>query len=127
MNWLSDLRLILLVSLSLLLVLVLWRRFKWRTIMKELPVRSHAELLALHVLYHPERLRAELHLPAEEELFATLLDPDHKPLHRWPAKRMPAGKHVVEWPLDTATGGSYFVEISTDTQRTVRKFDVQRA
>lgn len=127
MNWLFDLRLILLVSLSLLLVLVLWRRFKWRTIMKELPVRAHAELIGLHVLYHPERLRAELQLPAEEELFATLLDPDHKPLHRWPTMRMPAGKHVVELPLSAAPSGSYFVEFATDTQRTVRKFNVQRA
>ena len=60
MHLIDTLRPALLLSLSGLFLLMVWRRFKRKAMQVELPVAAHAELLALQVEYHPERLRAEV-------------------------------------------------------------------
>lgn len=124
MAWISDLRVTLLVSLAILFVAILWRRFKHRTMARELPVRAHAELVALQMLYHPARLRVEVHMPSTERLRPAMLDLQHGPLHYWPEIELGAGTHVLELPLNGQDAGDHYFELATGSQRTVRKFSV---
>ena len=123
----NELRVALLISLSILFVAMMWRRFKRRVMENERPVVSHAELLALQVEYHPERLRVEVLLPAAEELRSAMLDMDHRVLQHWPAEKKNVGTHVLELPIGYATDGEYYYELATTSQRTVRKFRLKRA
>lgn len=127
MTWVTQLRVALLISLSILFVAMVWRRFKRRAMEEERPVPSHAELLALHVEYHPERLRVEVLLKSAEEVRSSMLDGDHRPMHHWPEERRSAGPHVLELPLVAAPDGEYYYELATGSQRTVRKFRLKRA
>ncbi len=127
MTWLDHLRLALLISLSLLFVAMLFRRFKRKTMAEDQPVRSHAELISVQVEYHPERLRVEVHLPDKEDVRSTMLDLDHKMLQHWPATTRKQGTHVLELPIGPAPDGEYYFELATTSQRTVRKFRLKRA
>lgn len=126
MAWLDHLRVTLLVSLSLLFIAMLWRRFTRKVMAEERPVALHAELLALHVEYHPERLRAEVNLPKAEELRPAMLDLGYRTLHSWAGLSKEAGEHVLELPIGTAPDGEYYFELATSSQRTVRKFRLKR-
>ncbi len=126
MAWLDHLRIALLLSLSLLFIAMVWRRFTRRVMETERPVPLHAELLALQVEYHPERLRAEVSLPMAEELRPAMLDLRYKTLHSWAGLSKEAGKHVLELPIGTAPDGEYYFELATSSQRTVRKFRLKR-
>ena len=127
MTWVDQLRIALLISLTLLFVVMVFRRFKRRVMRDERPVASHAELLALHVEYHPERLRVEVLLPGPEELRPAMLDRAHGPFKDWPTQGKAAGKHVLELPIGAAPDGEYYFELATSSQRTVRKFRLKRA
>ncbi len=124
---LDQLRLALLISLSILFVVMLWRRFKMKAMIAQLPVPSHAELLALQVEYHPTRLRVEVTLPGAEELRPAMLTMEHGPLYQWPATAKSAGRHVLELPIDGYADGEYYFELATSSQRTVRKFQLKRS
>lgn len=127
MAWIGDLRITLLLSLAALIIIILWRRFKQRTVARELPVASHAELVGLEVLYHPERLRVEVVVPHAERVHPGMLDTGHSPLHRWPDVELSSGAHVLELPLNGHGAGEFYFELATASQRTVRKFRVIRA
>ena len=127
MSWLDHLRIALLISLSLLFIAMVWRRFKLKTMRDELPVPLHAELLALHVEYHPVRLRAEVSLPLAEELRPAMLDAMHGQVQAWGGQRKGPGTHVLELPIGDVPDGEYYFELATSSQRTVRKFRLQRA
>lgn len=127
MIWLAKLKLTLLVSLSILVVILLWRRFRDLTMQKERPVPMHAELMALQVLYHPARLRVEVLMPREEELSPAVLDTEHRETRSWPSMVKGKGTHVVELALDEHMHGEYYFELRTRSQRTVRRFHLQQA
>jgi hypothetical protein len=127
MKWVDTLRLSLLLSLSLLFIFMLARRFKQQTVAKESPVPLHAELLSLQVMYHPERLRVELRMPRSEVIVPTMLGNDHRPEQVWPTFDLAAGDHVLGLPLTDRAEGDHFLELATSTQRTVRKFSLKRA
>lgn len=127
MHLIDTLRPALLLSLSGLFLLMVWRRFKRKAMQVELPVAAHAELLALQVEYHPERLRAEVSMPGAGELRPALLDGEHRSLHQWPPVAKAPGKHVLELPLNGQPDGTYYFELATATQRTVRRFNLARA
>ena len=127
MHLLDSLRPALLLSLSILFLLMLWRRFKHKAMMAERPVAAHAELLALHVEYHPERLRAEVAMPEDGELRPALLDGEHRPLFAWPRMNGKARTQVLELPLTDHADGTYYFELATATQRTVRRFILNRS
>lgn len=124
---LETFRTALLITLSLLVVIILFRRFKkyWRQ--HHMPVPRHMELLALEVMYHPLLLRIAVSVPAEVELHPALLSAGHERLHAWPAQRLGQGEHVLELPLDPGANGAYVFEIATGTQRTERRFMVRPA
>jgi hypothetical protein len=126
MAWMDQLRVALLLSLSVLFVAMVWRRFTRQVMTAERPVPLHAELLALHVEYHPERLRIEVVLPMAEELRPAMLDLAHRSLQHWEGFRKEAGTHVLELPLGPAADGEYYFELATSSQRTVRKFRLKR-
>jgi len=126
MTWLDQLRPALLISLTVLFAAMLYRRFKRKTMAEERPVASHAELLALHVEYHPERLRAEFLLPGPEEVRPAMLDLGHRRFRDWPAQSREEGTHVLELPIGPAPDGEYYFELATSSQRTVRKFRLKR-
>lgn len=126
MTLLNELRVALLISLSILFVAMVWRRFKRRVMQNERPVALHAELLALQVEYHPERLRAEVLLPAGEELRSAMLDVEHRVMQSWSNGWKEQGTHVLELPIDPAPDGEYYYELATSSQRTVRKFRLKR-
>lgn len=127
MAWVDQLRAALLISLSLLFVAMVWRRFKRHAMESERPVISHAELLSLQVEYHPARLRVEVRLPATEELRSAMLDMDSRLLQNWSANRKERGTHVLELPVGEAADGEYYFELATSSQRTIRKFRLKRA
>lgn len=127
MHWIDHLRTALLISLSLLFVAMVFRRFKRKAMNEERPVASHAELLALHVEYHPERIRAEVLLPGPEEMRPAMLDMGHRLLQNWPTLSKETGTHVLELPIGPAPDGEYYFELATSSQRTVRKFRLKRA
>ena len=126
MAWVDHLRTALLISLSLLFVAMMFRRFKRKAMNEERPVASHAELLALHVEYHPERLRVEVLLPGPEEVRPAMLDGSHQPFQNWPTISKEEGTHVLELPIGPAPDGEYYFELATTSQRTVRKFRLKR-
>ncbi|HRH38599.1 MAG TPA: hypothetical protein PK760_09650 [Flavobacteriales bacterium] len=124
---LTTLRTALLISLSILLVLVLFIRFRRNTMAKDLPALQHAELIGLDVAYHPARLIVRVSMPAKQNLMTTLLSADHDVLHTWEAETRGPGEMELERTLPALADGSYHLELSTSTQRTVRKFRLQLA
>lgn len=127
MHWIDHLRSALLISLTLLFVAMVFRRFKRKAMTEERPVPSHAELLALHVEYHPVRIRVEVLLPGPEDVRSAMLDMDHQPYKDWPVQSKGEGRHVLELPIGTAPDGEYYFELATTSQRTVRKFRLKQA
>ncbi len=126
MNMIENVRLTLLVSLALLVVGLLLRRFKRNVLARDLPAPLHAELIGLQVAYHPARLRVDVLIPLDQELHTHLVDRMHEPLHAWPAKAFAPGEHTFELSLPTLEDGEHFFQLSTSTQRTVRVFRLQQ-
>lgn len=124
---LDTLRTVLLITLSILVVGMLFVRFRQRTLAKDLPVLQHAELLELQVAYHPARIRVVVNMPSGQTLHSALLDTRHQLLHQWPEKVLQAGKHELEHVLEDHPDGDYCFELSTSTQRTLRNFRLTRA
>lgn len=122
-----TLRTTLLITLSILVVVLAWRLLKRRVVAHDLPAISHAELLALEVAYHPARLRVRVMVPLKEVLRSAVLDASHTPIHCWDDEQQEGGTHVMERMLPSLPDGSYYFELSTATQRTVRKFRLQQA
>ena len=81
---LSDIRLTLLISLTVLVIVLLFKWFKRRVMMHDLPTPIHAELVSVEVMYHPLMLRVEVSMPKKEELFPAMLTDAHQPLHNCP-------------------------------------------
>ncbi len=129
MEFLDTIRSALLITLPVVLIAVLWRKFKLRTLALELPAPAYAELLELQVAYHPARLRALVNIPGEreQEIHTALLNADHNTIHRWPAHLLPTGEHWLERPLVDLPDGDHFFEMGTATQRTVRRFRLHQA
>lgn len=126
-NDLLTLRTALLITLSILLVAVLWRRFKRRVVANDMPAPMHAELVGLDVAYHPARLLVVLQVPSDQQIGTSVLDGAHAKTHEWDARPLKKGKHTLEQPLPTLPDGLYFLEMTTATQRTVRQFRLQQA
>lgn len=124
---LITLRTVLLITLSILLVMVLYIRFKRVTMRKDMPAISHAELLHVEVAYHPVRLRVRVKVPGKQELNTSLLGADHAVLHAWSAERRGPGSIELERSLPSLPDGLYYIELATSTQRTVRQFRLQQA
>lgn len=123
---LHSLRTALLITLSILLVVVLLRRFRRRVLAKDLPVNSHAELLKLEVAYHPARLRVQLHVPQDQIVHTALLDVADHHVHTWVEVPLSAGLHTIERILPELIDGLHHFEMRTTTQRTVRQFRLQQ-
>lgn len=122
----ATIRTALLITLSILLIVVVLRRFRRNVVANDLPVPLHVELLALKLAYHPERLLIELHLPTRQEVHLALLDDAHRPIHEWQAESLPAGTARLDRALPPLDAGLYHLEMATSTQRTVRQFRLQR-
>ena len=124
---LDTLRTVLLITLSILVVGMLFVRFRQRTLANDLPVLQHAELIELQVAYHPARIRVVVNMPNGQTLHCALLDTQHQLLHRWPDRELRPGRHVLEHELENQADGEYCFELSTATQRTLRNFRLTRA
>ncbi|HQX29394.1 MAG: hypothetical protein IPI00_05095 [Flavobacteriales bacterium] len=118
----QNIRTALIVTLSVLLVVVLWRRFKRGVLAKDMPAPLHAELINLQVQYHPARLHVVVKVPSNQTIRTNLLDGAHNPLHAWADVDMKPGESTIELALPAAADGQYHLEMCTDTQRTVRQF-----
>ncbi|MBL0126865.1 MAG: hypothetical protein IPP83_05275 [Flavobacteriales bacterium] len=119
---LLTIRTALLITLPIMLVVVLWRRFKHNVIARDLPAPQHLELLQLEVEYHPARLRVALKVPSKQTLHAFLLSAAHEQIHTWPVHVLEAGADPIHLDLPALTDGLYHVQLDTGTQRTVRQF-----
>ena len=126
-NDLLNIRTALLITLSILLVVILWRRFRQRVLANDMPAPLHAELLGIQLAYHPARLRVDLKVPREQLIQTRLLDQAHAPFHTWNEERVKTGTHTLERDLPSMADGVYFLEMATATQRTVRQFRLQQA
>jgi hypothetical protein len=122
---LITLRTVLLITLSILLVVVLWQRFRRKVIATDMPMPRHAELIGLEVAYHPPRLLVEVMLPLAQRLETSIADEHHLTVHAWPQAELGAGTHRFERALPELAQGTYHFEIATLTQRTVRRFRLQ--
>lgn len=123
---LTTLRSALLITLSILVLFLLFKRFRRSVLQKDVPAINHAELLSLDVQYHPSSLRVVMKMPKGELLHMALLDQGHTPLHTYAGERLPEGVHQMVRELPALIDGSYFFEIRTATQRTVRGFRLQQ-
>ena len=121
----TALRTALIITLSVLVVYLLARRFKQRVIRKDMPAIAHAELLSLEVIYHPSRLSFILDLPARQKIHTAVLDEKHQIKFTWPEGQFEKGIHALDRPLPLLADGIYYLEVSTSTQRTVRQFRLQ--
>ena len=121
----DTLRTTLLITLALLVVAVAIRRYKQYILEKHTPVPRHAELLNVEVMYHPLRVRVEVRLPKEEEVFPAVLAADHSEFEKWPAMRLAAGSHNIEFQLSPEADGVLHFELGSSTQRTERRFTVR--
>jgi hypothetical protein len=126
-NDVLNLRTALLITLSILLVLVLWRRLRLNVLAKDMPAPQHAELLLLELGYHPARLIVQIKVPGQQTLGTALLDQQHNVMHTWGANTFEQGTHTLEQQLPPLNDGSYFLEMTSSTQRTVRQFRLQQA
>ena len=124
---LLNVRTALLITLSVLLVVILWRRFRQRVLAKDMPAPLHAELTGIELAYHPARLIVRLKVPDEQTIRTRLLDTEHQGFHEWAQERLSRGEHELERPLPRLADGPYFLEMSTATQRTIRQFRLQQA
>ncbi len=123
---LDNIRLALIISLSILLVLVLWRRFKGRVVASDMPVPLYAELVAVEVEYHPARLRVVIAVPHAQTIHTSLLDTSHARRHDWADMALQRGDSTVNLVLPSLADGDYYLEMRTSTQRTVRRFRLQQ-
>jgi len=121
---LENLRNALLITLSIVLLVLLYKRFKRYVTERQLPQVLHAELLDLSVAYHPARLLIDLRTPEPVDLHFALLDEGHRSCHEWPSIAASAGVSELELQLPDVTDAIYFLEVRTATQRTVRQFRV---
>ncbi|MEZ4755467.1 MAG: hypothetical protein R2817_01430 [Flavobacteriales bacterium] len=119
---LENLRNALIITLSLVLLVLLFRRFREYVRERDLPQVLHAELLQLHVAYHPARLLLDLRAPEPVELQFALLNEAHTAIHHWYTSTAPTGVSTLELQLPELVDGTYFLEMRTNTQRTVRQF-----
>lgn len=122
---LENVRIALLISLSLLVVAVAYRRFRRHVLARHMPVMQHAELGGLTVAYHPLRIRAEVKVPARQSIRFVVLGPDHGELHSWPGMELQAGGHTIELDMLPGRAGDHYLELRTDSQCTVRKFTIR--
>ena len=123
---LADIRLTLLISLTILVRVMLYNWFKRRVMARDLPTPIHAELVSVEMMYHPPVLRVEVVMPKREELFPAMLSSVHAPLHSWAAVSVEQGRHVLELPVAEAHAeGIYYFELATSNQRTERQFIVR--
>lgn len=124
---LSVLRIVLLVSLSAMVLFLLYRRFRFNTLQKHVPVVRHAELTELLVAYHPNRLLLSLHLPNEQHLAADVLNDRWEQVHAWPRRVVPLGVQQLDLPLEGLTDGTYYLRLLSAGQSTERKFTLRSA
>jgi len=118
----ENIRTALVVTLSILLVAVLWRRFKRGVLARDMPAPLHAELINLQVQYHPARLHVVVKVPSNQTIRTNLLNGSHDLVHSWANLDMKRGESTFELALPMAADGKYHLEMCTDTQRTVRQF-----
>ncbi|MBK9419912.1 MAG: hypothetical protein IPN44_02540 [Flavobacteriales bacterium] len=123
----DTLRTTLLITLAILVLAIALRRYKQYIREKHTPVPRHAELLNVEVVYHPLRVHVLVRLPREEEVFPAVLAADHSKMLSWPAMRLGAGSHELEFPLDPEADGMLHFELGSSTQRTERRFMVRNA
>lgn len=124
---LLNVRTALIVSLSVLVLVILWRRLRQHILTKDTPAPLHAELVGLELAYHPARLRVVVKVPGDQLIHTRLLDQVHAPFHAWDDVQLHAGEHTLERALPPLADGVYFLEMATATQRTVRQFRLQQA
>ncbi|HMN06212.1 MAG TPA: hypothetical protein PKD45_10830 [Flavobacteriales bacterium] len=122
----ESFRTALLITLSILVVVILVRRFKQYIRLHHLPVPQHVKVLDVQVLYHPARVRVAMDLPEVAQVHPAMLNAHHAPLKQWTSVQMEKGNHVLELQLDHGLEGVFYLEIATDTQRTVRRFTVRQ-
>lgn len=125
MDQLTLIRTVLLITLSILLLAILFRRFRERVRLRELPVVRHAELNKIQVAYHPTRLRITVTVPEQQEISPVMKDAQHRALHTWRSIHLPKGTHAVELDLLPEWEGDFFLELDTGTQRTERRFVIR--
>jgi len=123
---LLTLRTALLVTLSILLVLVLAKKFKRNVLAKDMPAPLHAELIGLTLAYHPVRLIAVVQVPSDQTIALELLDAEHRALRTLATVAFQGGEHTQVLSLPALQDGTYFLAMSTTTQRTVRQFRLQQ-
>ncbi|MEZ4740162.1 MAG: hypothetical protein R2818_12615 [Flavobacteriales bacterium] len=123
---LITLRTALLITLSILLVLVLLRRFRKQVLATDVPAPAHAELRALTVAYHPTRLELFLNVPLDQTIGTGVLDGQHRVIHQWNDRALKSGLHQLDLDLPLLEDGNYFLEMTTSTQRTMRQFRLQQ-
>ena len=63
----------LIVSLSILLLVLFFRRKRQKIMNEDLPAPSHAELISLEVAYHPARLHLVVSLPQTSSIGTAVL------------------------------------------------------
>lgn len=124
---LSTLRWVLLVSLSITLLFVWYRRFRISTLAKEVPVVKHAELTQLDVAYHPERLRLSMTVPRSQEMHAAVLDEGWNEVKRFQACLLEEGRPEWVLEIDDLAPGRYFIRLTSSGQSTERMFILRGA
>ncbi|MCB0791768.1 MAG: hypothetical protein H6595_11895 [Flavobacteriales bacterium] len=119
---LATLRTALIITLGLLVLVLLWQRFKLRVLRRELPVARHIDILRIEVAYHPSRIRVQVIVPHPRSLRTALLDNSHGTLGEWPLEEARPGEQWLERSLEGRPDGEYYFELRTASQRTVRRF-----
>ena len=122
---LGVLRIVLLVSLTGLVLWLLYRRFRYNTLMKHVPVVRHAELTGLQVGYHPNHLSLTVRLPRDQIMDADLLNDRWEPVRTWPGRELQAGSQRWDLPLDGMSDGTYYLRLLSAGQSTERQFIIR--
>ena len=83
-------------GLSILLVLVMAKKFKRNVLAKDMPAPLHAELIKLTMAYHPVRLIAVVQVPSNQSIALDLLDAEHRALQSLGSFSLQRGEHMQE-------------------------------
>ncbi len=120
-----TLRTALIITLVLVLIGMIVQRIRRRVYEASIPAISHVELLSLEVVYHPSRLHVVVKVPNGQTIRTSLLDERYQESFSWPERQLDKGIHTLERTLPAVDNGTYYLEVSTATQRTVRQFRLQ--
>lgn len=112
---------ILCVSLAILVLVIVYRKLLAYLGRGKMPAEKYCVLYSIE--NNPAHGELELYFTSEEpkEVTLELLNPDFTVHREIVRKNYPAGSHIVRFDSASVDNGTYFYQLRTDNQKTMKK------